>query len=156
MVQIEEADIHVQIASVIEAWQTQRNPILTTTSLDAPGFEKHVEDELQIAGVQAVLLGTYHWDQLAWSHYKPIEQVLRASFEKSVIDGGTERFGQFQTFESRKQRGRWPAGEAISQGREECVGTLERTAEVVVGTGSKHALHAGEGESRQDLHVQGF
>jgi hypothetical protein len=156
MVQIEEADIHVQIASVIEAWQTQRNPILTTTSLDTPGFEKHVEDKLQITGVQAVLLRTYYWDQLAWSHYKPIEQVLRTGFEKSVIDGGTERFGQFQTFESREQRGRWPASEAISQGREECVGALERTAEVVVGTGGKHALHAGEGESRQDLHVQGF
>jgi hypothetical protein len=59
MVQIQEADIHVQIASVIEAWQTQRNPILATTSLDTTGFEKHVEDELQIAGVQAVLLGAY-------------------------------------------------------------------------------------------------
>ncbi len=46
---IKEAYIHVQIAVFVEAGQTERDPVLTATSFDTLGFEKHVEYELEVA-----------------------------------------------------------------------------------------------------------
>ena len=42
----DEADVHVQIAILVEAGKTQRYPVLSTACLDSPCLEKHVEDQL--------------------------------------------------------------------------------------------------------------
>lgn len=52
MLKVEEADIHVEVASVVEAGQTQRNPILTASGLDTAGFKQHVKYQMEIARVE--------------------------------------------------------------------------------------------------------
>ncbi len=49
---VDEADVHIQIAILVEARQANRNPVFSATGFDASCFEEHVEDQLQIARMQ--------------------------------------------------------------------------------------------------------
>lgn len=47
-----EADVHVQIAVLAEPGEADGDPVFATAGFDAAGFEEHVEDQLEITGVE--------------------------------------------------------------------------------------------------------
>ena len=57
-----EADVHVEIAVLVEPGQADGDPVLATAGFDAAGFEEHVEDQLEIAGVE----GVFPWSGYAY------------------------------------------------------------------------------------------
>jgi hypothetical protein len=72
-VSAQETHIHVQISCIIEARKTYRDPILPTSSLDTPGFEKHVEDQLEITGMKRMSLGSDNTDKSPTGNNEAIE-----------------------------------------------------------------------------------
>jgi hypothetical protein len=110
---VEEADVHVQKASIVEPGKTDRDPIFSTSGFDTPSLKQHVEDEMQVAWMQRVLLRTNYTDQTTCGDDQTIEEIRCSDFEQSIIDDSAMGFAEAETFQGRQEcRGR-AAGEAI-------------------------------------------
>jgi hypothetical protein len=55
--------------------------MITSTSFDAVRFEDHIEDQLQVPGVQGVFPRSYDTDKFPTSNYQAIEQGIDSLFQ---------------------------------------------------------------------------
>tara|TARA_R110002003_G_scaffold68_13_gene6151 strand:+ start:28151 stop:28336 length:186 start_codon:yes stop_codon:yes gene_type:complete len=58
---------------------------------------------MQVARVQAVLLGPNNGDKLAGRNDEPVEEIFGPCLEECVIDGCAVQLAKLETFESRKK-----------------------------------------------------
>lgn len=96
---VDEADVHVKVTVLVEAWQTQRDPIFTPSGLDTVRLEEHVEDKLEVAGMQRVPPRPDYADQPSACHYQSIEQAVTPRLKHGIIDDLAVRFANLETFE---------------------------------------------------------
>lgn len=104
--QVEEADVHVQVAGIVETRETERNPVLSAAGLHASSFEEHVEDEVKVSRMQTVFLWPDHGNESPRSDNEAIEQVFGARLQQGVVDDIAMRFAELETFESGEKRRR--------------------------------------------------
>lgn len=94
-----EADVHIQIAVLVEAGEADGDPVLATAGFDAAGFEEHVEDQLEIAGVQGVFPGSGYAYEATAGHDEAVEERWTSGSEEGVIDDLALGFLHLQTFQ---------------------------------------------------------
>lgn len=99
---IEEADIHVEVPTAVEAWEAHWNPALATASFNSFSFKDHVKKELQIAGVQRMLLGPDNTNKPTACHDQAIEKAADLSLQESVVDRLSMRFANLEAFQCGK------------------------------------------------------